>query len=103
MKYIRLRDVVPDLEYHELKKIQKDLDSGAIHLKNLIDQEISKKEKEHRKNCSVCQTDIDGYSTQNYTLIFGPSDFRKQATFCALDCLEYFIKDLKERKRKANR
>jgi hypothetical protein len=32
-------------------------------------------------------------------LIFGPKDFRKKASFCALDCLEYFIEKIKKEKK----
>ena len=93
MEY-RLRDVIDSLDYTELLNIQKDLDNGGHHLKNFIESRVKQREQEHAKICSNCQSDIDPNSTSNYTLIFGPHDLRKKATFCALDCMNYFLKRL---------
>ena len=95
MKY-KLRDVVDQLDYDELVKIKKDLESGGVHLKNFIGAKVKEKEIIHRKNCTVCQSEISQFSTSNYTLVFGPADFRKKATFCAVDCLKYFITNLEK-------
>ena len=98
MKY-RLRDVVDQLDYEELMKIKSDLESGGIHLKNFIESKIREKEKLHDKFCSVCQSEISPYAVSNFTLVFGPNDFRKKATFCALDCLKYFISNMEKFKK----
>lgn len=99
MKYL-VRNVMDSLEYDELLKIKKDLEAGGVHLRNLVNQKIKKYQKEHEKVCSVCSNDIDPESTENYTLVFGPESFKKKASFCAIDCLEYFISDLKKIKGK---
>ena len=73
-----------------------DLDSGAITVKKLLEEKIKKKLKEHEKVCAICSNSLNFYKSNNYTIIFGPDDFKKKASFCGLDCLEYFIIKLKE-------
>lgn len=95
----RLRDVVHALDYDELVRMKRDIDKGSVHLSKLISEKIKDIEKQHENNCSVCTAKINPESINNYTLIFGPDDFRKKATFCAIDCLEYFISNLKNQKK----
>ena len=87
--------MIETLEYDELMKIKKDIASGSVHIKQLITDKIKEIEKLHDVRCSVCNSEINPFSTHNYTLVFGPQDFRKKATFCALDCMGYFIEELK--------
>ena len=94
----RLRDFIDKIDQAELSRIKKDLEAGGIHLKKFIDQKIKENEKKHEQYCSVCSSPIDPASTDTYTLIFGPSDFKKKATFCAMDCLKYFLKNMEEMK-----
>jgi len=95
----RVVDMIASLEYEELLKMKNDLGRGAIHLQRLVKDEIKNRQKQHNVVCSVCQNRIDPDSTNNYTLIFGPDDFKKKATFCALDCMEYFMNSLKGMKK----
>ena len=95
----RLRDVIPIMDYHELLRIKKDLEEGGIHLKNFVEKEIDKRHKQHSTFCSTCGIEIESKSTTTSTLIFGPNDFKKKATFCGKDCLEYFIKNLEDMKK----
>ena len=90
----RFEDVFEVLDYNELMRFKNDLDTGAITLKILLEEKIKKKLKEHEKICATCSNTLNFYKTNNYTLIFGPDDFKKKASFCGLDCLEYFIKKL---------
>lgn len=94
----RIRDVIDNFEYDELLKMKKDLDNGGLHLNGLITKKLKEKEKVHEAYCSVCQTKIEMNNIHNYTLVFGPHDFRKKATFCATDCLRYFLKQLDDLK-----
>ena len=94
----RLRDVIDSLDYNELVKMKKDLEYGGLHLKSFINKKIQEKESHHSKSCSVCSSELKENSVNNFTLVFGPEDFRKKASFCGIDCLEYFIKDLKDMK-----
>ncbi len=101
MKY-RLRDVIDSLEFDELQRMKKDVESGGFHLKKFLDEKIKEETKKHERICANCNCTIDPYSTNNFTLLFGPDDFLKKATFCGPDCMEYFLRDLKEIKRVRN-
>ena len=98
MRY-RLRDIIDSIEYDELVKMKKDLENGGFHLKQFVEHKIKEEEKKHEVHCSNCSTKIDPKSSSTFTLIFGPDDFKKKATFCGMDCLEYFLKELKQIRR----
>lgn len=93
MRY-NVRDVIDVLEYNELTKLKKDLKHGGIHLRKLVEERIEEEQKKHNKKCCICGERIDTYSMNNFTLLFGPEDIKKKASFCALDCLNYFLKEL---------
>jgi hypothetical protein len=95
----RLRDIIHTIDYYELLKIKKDLQDGGIHLKKFVEDEIKKRQVHHHITCSTCGIDIDPKSTVTTTLIFGPDDFKKKATFCGKDCLQYFIQSMDEMKK----
>lgn len=97
----RFEDVVDVLDYNELMRFKSDLDSGAITIKKLLLEKIKNKLKEHERICATCSNTLNFYKSSNYTMIFGPDDFKKKASFCGLDCLEYFIIKLKELKEKS--
>ncbi len=97
----RFEEVIDILDYGELMRFKNDLDTGAVTLKKALEEKIKNKLKEHEKVCATCSNTLNFYKTNNYTLVFGPDDFKKKASFCGLDCLEYFIskmKDMKEKK-----
>ena len=96
----RFEDIFEILDYNELMRFKSDLDSGAITLKKLLEEKIKNRLKEHEKTCATCSNQLNFYKTNNYTLIFGPDDFKKKASFCGLDCLGYFIIKLKDMKTK---
>lgn len=82
------------MNYEELKNVQKDLIEG--NMGKLIYSRINEFEKKHKhgeKVCPTCGSSVDENSP--YTLIFGPPDFKKKATFCALDCLDFFLQKVK--------
>ena len=87
----RFEDVVDILDYDELMRFKNDIDTGAITLKKLLEQRIKQKLKEYEKICATCSNNLNFYNSSNYSLLFGPDDFKKKASFCGLDCLEYFI------------
>src|SRR3989338_3894426 len=92
----RFEEIIDVLDYDELMRFKSDLDSGGITTKKLMEEKIKKKLKEHEKICATCSNTLNFYKSNNYTIIFGPDDFKKKASFCGLDCLEYFIIKLKE-------
>jgi len=95
MKY-SFKDVLEQIEYNELVKLKEDLESGGLGIRRLIETKINEEVAKHQEQCSICFVVLKKYSTNNYTLVFGPNDFRKKASFCGMDCLEYFINDLKQ-------
>ena len=91
----RIRDVLEFIDYEELLKLKRDLESGGFHLLKLVNQKVKDIELSHKKVCSYCGNELDLNKANNYTLIFGPYDFRKKATFCGVDCMESFLANLK--------
>ena len=96
----RFEEMVDVLDYSELMRLKSDIDTGAITIKRLVEEKIKKSLKEHDKSCATCSGELNFYKTSNYTIVFGPDDFRKKASFCGLDCLEYFVNKLKDMKSK---
>ena len=95
----KLKEIVDNLEHEDLIKLQKDIEEeGGIHVKRLVSEKIQQLEDNEKAICAVCGKPINPYYTEHYKLIFGPRDFRKKASFCALDCMEYFLKNLRESK-----
>ncbi|HHE36238.1 MAG TPA: hypothetical protein ENL16_00300 [Candidatus Woesearchaeota archaeon] len=92
----KLAKLIENLNEEDLKLIKKDLEAGNIE--RLINKKLQeKKEEDFNKVCPVCQTPI---GEESLTLIFGPKGLRKKASFCALDCLEYFLNKIKQEKEK---
>jgi len=98
----RFEEVLEVLDYNELMRFKEDFDSGGITLKRLLESKIKQRLREHEKICATCSNDLNLYKSNNYTLIFGPDDFKKKASFCGLDCLEYFIIKMKGHKNSNN-
>ena len=95
----RFEEVVEMIEFNELVNMKRDLDKGGLEIDKVISGRIKEELKKHDVCCTTCSAKIDPYSTSNFTLIFGPDDLKKKASFCALDCMEYFIKNLKDLRR----
>ncbi|MBN2142736.1 hypothetical protein JW711_05405 [Candidatus Woesearchaeota archaeon] len=90
----KLKGFIEHLDESELRFVKRFIEKGEA-LK-LVDQKIvEKRSEEWNRICPVCNSLI---SNDSITLIFGPEDFRKKASFCATDCLEYFIQKLKQNK-----
>lgn len=89
-----LSRIITELSYEELKDIRKDLNEGNIE--RLINKRISHFEEGGATICPVCHTSIEHPENSTFTLIFGQKDFRRKATFCATDCLKYFIEKIEE-------
>ena len=88
----RLAKLIESLDQEEIKLIKKDLETGNID--KLISKKLEQvRETDMNKVCPVCQSNIE---EDNLTLVFGPKGLRKKASFCAIDCLEYFLNKIKE-------
>ncbi|MBW2968480.1 hypothetical protein KY362_08420 [Candidatus Woesearchaeota archaeon] len=95
---LKLNDAIGSLAYDDLIELHEDLKEGGFTLRNMVEKRIVEKEKEQGKHCSICQSEIDVHSANNYTLLLGPEGLRRKASFCALDCLKYFITEIEKRK-----
>jgi hypothetical protein len=94
MKF-KVRDIVDSIDENDLYKMQADLSKGGLFLKKIVDDKLKSMQNEKRGFCSTCGQSLDEkYKT--YTILFGPEDFKKKASFCELDCLEYFLAGLKK-------
>ncbi len=96
----RFREAVDDIEYEDLIKIKKDLESGGVHIKDLINSKLEEIEKEQVKLCATCGNTINPYFMDDYVLTFGRRDFKKKAFFCGVDCLKYFLPQLESKQKK---
>lgn len=73
---------IQEMDNDTLEELHKQLVSGE--LRERVEAEI----KKHRKECPTCHAAIR--KDEGFTLYFGPKDFRKRATFDALDCMIHF-------------
>ncbi|MEM0230784.1 MAG: hypothetical protein QXW00_04440 [Candidatus Woesearchaeota archaeon] len=92
----KLRELIEEVNYEDLYKMKADLEQGGIHLKKLVEKKIKDIESENIKVCATCGNAINLLTSRSYTLIFGPPDLKKRAHFCGIDCLEYFVQNLKQ-------
>ena len=93
-----IQKVMNKLNYDELKAIERDLSMGVPLLKDVVSDKI----KEHEacgKTCAVCGANLLNLGDV-FNLVFGPKGFKKKASFCAVDCLGYFIEKLKDIRQK---
>ena len=91
----RLSSIINSLNYKDLKAIEKDLYEGNIA--QLIKQ--NKKKVESLRPDTTCPTCGSVLKNPPYVLEFGRHDFRKRASFCGLDCLNFFISKLNKEKK----
>jgi hypothetical protein len=79
------------MEYKDLIKLKKEVNSGGYLLQNLVNQKLNAVENEHRKVCASCGKELNLSIDDPYTLLFGEKTIRKKASFCGLDCLHEFL------------
>ncbi len=92
----KVSDALGSLNYEDLVELQRDLFSGGATIKSMISNRIKEINETQTKVCATCGNTINLNVNHEYTLIFGPNDFKKRASFCAIDCLEYFFIQLKQ-------
>ena len=95
----RFKQFLNSLEHYELVRLKQQIDKGNLDVAKAIQEKIKEQEKKHAKYCATCSNNLDPYNSNSYTLMFGPEDFKKKASFCGLDCLEYFLINLKQMKK----
>ncbi len=85
-----------DLDEFELKVLKRDIEGGGNMTQSLIEKRLRVLKREQQKECLVCGKLLRQYNSK-FMLLFGPDDFQKRASFCAVDCLEYFLKKVKKK------
>ena len=88
-------DAVSSLDYEDLIELQRDLLRGGISIKQVVSSKLKEITATEVRVCATCGGSINMRVANEFTLIFGPSDFKKRASFCAIDCMEYFTANLK--------
>lgn len=91
---ILIKEFIDSIDEEELYKLQYDLSKGSIALKKTVEEKIKEVENRKRKYCAVCGEELvekEGV----YTLIFPHENLTKKASFCATDCMEFFLSKLK--------
>ncbi len=91
----KVSDIVGMLNYEELIDLQRDLFGGGTQFKQLVSNKIKEVNESQTKICATCGSSVNMRENYEYTLIFGSKDLKKRASFCAVDCLEYFFIQLK--------
>lgn len=90
----KLSKIIIDMDEAELRQVKQDIEEGNIQ--RLVNQTLAARQEDNpNKVCPVCHAPITDTAE---TLVFGPAGLRKKASFCAFDCLEFFITRLKEQK-----
>ena len=92
----KVSDIVGMLNYEELIDLQRDLFGGGAQFKQLVTNKIKEINESETKICATCGSAVNLRENYEYTLLFGPKDLKKRASFCAVDCLEYFFIQLKQ-------
>lgn len=92
----KIKKIIGALEYAELLQLQRDLDSGAFFMQQIVNQKVREIETISRKICATCGKDMHAEKDEMYTLLFGEKTIKKKASFCGIDCLENFTEILKD-------
>ncbi|MGM5481909.1 MAG: hypothetical protein ACQESF_00460 [Nanobdellota archaeon] len=98
-----IKDMINTVDENDLYKLQADLSKGGMHLKNLVDSKVKELESQKSGYCVICGKDL-GKNSSSFSLVFGSDGVKKKANFCEMDCLEYFLSELKKvREKKYNK
>lgn len=92
----KVSEIVAMLNYEELVDLQRDLFGGGATIKQVVSNRIREVNDSQTRVCATCGNTVNLSLNHEYTLIFGPKDLKKRASFCAVDCLEYFFIQLKQ-------
>jgi hypothetical protein len=92
----RFREVIELLDYEELVRMKNDLVRGGDGIRMLVDNKIKEEIKKKNAFCAVCASKIEQDSSTRFELTFGQGEIERTVSFCAIDCLEYFLNELKK-------
>ncbi len=99
----KLREILDMFEYEELARLREELDGNVSFLKTEIEQRLQEIENSENNVCVTCGRRINPSRKDYFQLVFGPAELKKKAHFCAADCLEYFVRKLRELDMKVER
>lgn len=89
-----------DLDEFELSLLLKDIEANqGKKTSALIKKRLRQINRGRQKVCVTCGNILEPFDNK-FTLLFGPDDFQKRACFCALDCMEFFLNELKHKHQK---
>lgn len=89
-----LKEFIEMLSYQQLLQLREELRYNAIGIDAYIEKKLSTIEHAHRSCCATCGNTVQSEIVKKYSLVFGPDDFKKKASFCGVDCLQTFTKRL---------
>ncbi len=92
----KVNEIIDMLNYEELVDLQRDLFGGGANIKQVVNNRVKEVNDSQTRVCATCGGTVNLSVNHEYTLIFGPKDLKKRASFCAVDCLEYFFIQLKQ-------
>ena len=88
-------EMLSSLEYEELVELQRDLFNGGASTKQLVSNKLKEISFRESRTCGTCGNQVNLRESNEFTLIFGTPEVKKRASFCALDCMDYFTSNLK--------
>jgi hypothetical protein len=94
---MRVRDIINSLSEEELYTLEKDLKDDLLSFKDRVRERITDIERKKGKVCVTCGSSLHEKEA-TLMLTFGEDKFKKRASFCEIDCLEYFLTKLKNSK-----
>ncbi|HIH39282.1 TPA: hypothetical protein HA219_00970 [Candidatus Woesearchaeota archaeon] len=90
----KFKEFLENLDYNEVLDLKKQIKEPSSAIKDVLANHIDVIERMNSRICATCGNQLN-INTKNLTLHFGPEDFKKKASFCAFDCLEFFLQQLK--------
>ncbi|MFT4310542.1 MAG: hypothetical protein ACMXYC_02830 [Candidatus Woesearchaeota archaeon] len=88
---ITVQDLVKALSYEQVEKMLHDVQHGSLHIKRLLQARKNELLTTHKSICATCGCPMHD---AQFTLVFGDASLKRKASFCALDCLQSFQKQL---------
>ena len=90
----KFKEFLENLDYNEVLDFKKQIKASNSIIKEVLNNHIDVIERMNSRVCATCGNQLNS-ETKNLSLHFGPEDFKKKASFCAFDCLEFFLQQLK--------
>lgn len=90
----KFKEFLENLSYGEVVDFQKQVKDSKSLMRKMVDDQIDVIERTNARVCATCGHQLN-LQTKNLTMHFGPETFKKKASFCAFDCLEFFLTQLK--------